>query len=67
MKRFTVYIDWKDGFVEDTDEVVVRARTAAGATSRARRRHGEKFGKRWPSMTITRAWVARPAQTTQHI
>jgi hypothetical protein len=37
MKRWTAVCDWRSNYVCDSDEIQVRAKTAAGAASRARK------------------------------
>lgn len=63
MPRFTVICDWKDGRTEDSDEVVVTAKTAAGAASRGRKKWAETVPwARFPGCRLTKVWVLTKAR-----
>ena len=57
MPRFRVVCDWTDDSVEDSDEVQVSAKNAAGATSKARAVWSSTKGAEWPSCRLTKVWV----------
>jgi len=52
-RTWTVVVGWKDGPVEDADEVLVVAVNAAGAASAARKKWRMTVGIDWPSCEIT--------------
>ncbi len=56
-RTWTVVVGWKDGPVEDADEVTVVAGTAAGATSAARRIWRLTIGAEWPRCEIVEVSV----------
>jgi hypothetical protein len=60
MRRWIVIVDWVDGNVEDSDEIVVRARTAAGATSKARAVWSITNRAEWPLSQIQKVFVLTP-------
>lgn len=59
-KKWTVIIDWVDGFVTDSDEVAVCAETAGAAVVRAKAKWRTTVGIQWPSCRIESAWVLTP-------
>lgn len=59
-KKWTVIVDWVDGVVTDSDEVVVYAETESAAISKAREIWRIAVGLRWPSCRIESAWVLTP-------
>jgi hypothetical protein len=54
---FQAVVIWKDGEVEDADELVVYAPTAAGAEREARKRWRLTVGVRWPSCVVQEVTV----------
>lgn len=56
-KKWTVIVDWVDGFVTDSDEVVVYAESESEAVCAARTKWAETVGFNWPSCRIEAAWV----------
>lgn len=56
-KRWIVCVDWIDGPVEDTDEVVVYAESASRARSLARQRWRLTKGAEWPNCRIQKIFV----------
>jgi hypothetical protein len=60
MKRWIVIVDWVDGEIEDSDEMTVWAKTAAGATSKARAAWSETKGAEWPNSRIQKVFVVTP-------
>lgn len=59
-KKWIVIVDWIDGAVTDSDEVVVYAETGSAALSKARERWRMAVGLHWPSCRIESAWVLTP-------
>lgn len=57
MPRFRVICDWRDGWNEDSDEMVVTAKTAAGATSRARAAWKLNLQSQHPNCRLEKVWV----------
>jgi len=57
--KYTAVIDWADGDVSDSDEVVVTAKTAAGATSAARAAWSRTVQPKWPSCRIEKVWILK--------
>jgi hypothetical protein len=60
MERFTVIVDWEDSEDKDwaeADEIRVWAKSAAGATSKARAEWKRTKGAAWPRCVLTRVWV----------
>ena len=60
MKRWKVVVDWRDGDVEDSDELTVCAKTAAGAASRAKAIWSETNRAEWPRIRIEKVFVLTP-------
>lgn len=59
-KRFRVILEWHDASDKDwcdADEIHVWARSAAGATSKARAQWLLTKGAEWPRCVLTRVWV----------
>lgn len=54
---FLAVVIWKDGEVEDADEITVYAPTAAGAEREARKRWRLTVGVRWPSCVVQEVTV----------
>lgn len=57
-KRFLAFIFWKDGHVEDADEMVVFAADAADARLEARRTWRLTKGAEWPRCVILKVTVS---------
>jgi len=57
MPKYVVIVDWVDGDVEDSDEVKVQAKTAAGATSAARAWWRRSVSASWPQCRDQKVWV----------
>jgi hypothetical protein len=60
MRRWRVLIDWVEGTVEDTDEIVVCAKTAAGAASKARAVWSVTNRAECPQIRIQKVFVVTP-------
>lgn len=60
MPRFTVILDWRDHDVSDSDEMQVCAKTAAGATSRARAIWSATNGDAYPDCHLEKVWILTP-------
>lgn len=58
--EYTVAIDWKDGFVEDTSEITVTAASPAGAVSKAKAVWRRTEGRQYPSCRMCGAWLMTP-------
>ena len=56
-RKFTVVVDWVDGAVSDSDEIVVFADSAASAKKKAALKWSESVGKKWPTATKEKAWI----------
>lgn len=56
-RRWTVLVDWVDGPVEDTDEVVVMAATPSAAVAAAKRMWRLTIGAEWPACRLTKASI----------
>lgn len=56
-RKWIVAIDWIDNGTEDTDEIVVFARTAAEARSIACDRWHTTIGAKWPHCRLCKAWI----------
>jgi hypothetical protein len=54
-RKHTVIIDWEDGGVEDADEIVVFADSAAQAVQKAKKKWRMTIGVRWPHCRIVEA------------
>jgi hypothetical protein len=59
-KRWIVIVEWIDGDVSDSDELIVFAETAAGATSKARRIWAAANLADYPSISTTKVFVLTP-------
>lgn len=58
MPRFRVICDWLDGCNADADEVVVTAKTAGGATSKARAAWLRRQSRsQYPDCRLEKVWV----------
>jgi hypothetical protein len=57
MPRFTAICDWQDDSVADSDEIQVLAKTAAGATSRARAVWSSTKGAEHPTCRLEKVWI----------
>lgn len=68
MRQFTVVVEWADSgargghSVEDADEVVVYADTAAQAIDKARKKWRMTIGAEWTHCRLIRAFVLKPAK-----
>jgi hypothetical protein len=62
-RKHTVIIDWEDRGVEDADEIVVFADSAAQAVQKAKKKWRMTIGVRWPHCRI----VAAKAYTRQEL
>lgn len=58
--QYTVVVEWRDGHVEDADEITVSAATPAGAVSRAKAQFRKTIVRKYPSCRICSAWVMNP-------
>lgn len=56
-RKWIVAIDWIDNEVEDTDEVVVFAKTSDEAKRIACERWSSAIGARWPHCRLCKAWI----------
>lgn len=56
-KTYRVIVDWKDGEVEDSDELIVYSDSAATAMRSARIVWTEANRAAWPHCRIIRAWI----------
>ncbi len=56
-RKHTVIIDWDDRGVEDSDEIVVFADSAAQAVQKAREKWRLTIGIKWPQCRIVEAKV----------
>ena len=54
-RKHTVIIDWEDRGVEDSDEIVVFADSAAHAVQKAREKWRLTIGIKWPHCRIVEA------------
>lgn len=61
-KRWSVIVDWTDGEVDDADEVIVFADSAAEAISRARQKWMMAVCAAWPDCRFNRAWILTPSR-----
>lgn len=59
-RRWTVLVDWVDGPVEDSDEVVVTADTPAAAIAAARKTWRVTIGAEWPRCKMTAVTILTP-------
>jgi hypothetical protein len=59
-KRWIVIVEWIDGDVSDSDELIVFAETAAGATSKARRVWTVTNRAEHPNIWIKKVFVLTP-------
>jgi hypothetical protein len=57
-RRWTVLVDWTDGPVEDTDEVVVTAATPSAAVAAAKKAWRLTIGAEWPACKLTNVEIA---------
>lgn len=60
LRKWVVALDWVDGDVEDTDESVVFADSAAVAVATAKARWVLSIGTRWPHCRLERAYILSP-------
>lgn len=56
-KKWIVIVDWVDGVVSDSDEVVVFAGSESAAISGARKKWKDTVADQWPNCLIESAWV----------
>jgi hypothetical protein len=62
LKRRIVLIDWVDGDISDSDEVVVVCQDDATAISRAKAKWRMTIGAQWPRCRITKAEILTQAR-----
>lgn len=60
-RKHTVIIDWIDGDVEDSDEIVVFADSADEAARKARAKWRMTIGAKWPNCRIAAVSIVRGA------
>lgn len=56
-KTYRVIVDWKDGEVEDSDELIVYSDSVANARQTARLAWTAANRAAWPHCRIIRAWI----------
>lgn len=56
-KAYRVIVDWRDGEVEDSDELIVYSYSATSARQTARRAWTAANRAAWPHCRIIRAWI----------
>lgn len=61
-RKHLLIIDWIDGNVEDSDEVVVFAASEDEAESKGRRKWRTTIGAQWPHCRITKIKILRQNQ-----
>jgi hypothetical protein len=61
-KRWIVVIDWVDGDVSDSDEVVVVCQDDETAISRAKAKWRMIIGAQWPHCRIKKVEILTPAR-----
>jgi len=59
-RRFTVVVEWRDGEVEDCDEVTVIATNRAGATSAAKKKWKKTVGRDYPTCVVLKTYAITP-------
>lgn len=59
-RKFTLAVHWDDRGIEDADEVVVYAESAAAAKSAARAKWRMTIGAQWPHLRVTEIVVLTP-------
>ena len=64
-RKHTVIIDWEDRGVEDSDEIVVFADSAAQAIQKAKEKWRLTIGAKWPQCRIVGAKVLPRRSTHQ--
>lgn len=62
MRKFIAIVEWRDGDVEDADEITVWAENALVAGRQAADQWRETNGAAWPSACIARVAVLTPTQ-----
>lgn len=62
MKAWIALVDWIDGEVEDTDEILVYASTRADAVKKARALWSETKGAEWPHCQIEKVDCYPPSR-----
>lgn len=60
-RKHTLIIDWVDGEVEDSDEIVVFAESTDEAIRKAKAKWRMTIGAEWPHCQITGISIIRPA------
>lgn len=60
-RKHHLIIDWVDGEVEDSDEIVVFAESTDEAIRKAKAKWRLTIGAAWPHCRITGASIIRPA------
>lgn len=56
-RNYMVIIDWTDGGVDDSDDLVVFAASPAKAIELARAIWSATKGAEWPSCRISKVWI----------
>ena len=61
-RKFVVLVDWIDGDVEDSDEIVVFAEDAERAILSAKRKWKMSIGAQWPHCRIEQLKILTPGR-----
>ena len=64
-KRYRVVCEWVDAMDNDhtdSDEIQVRAASAASAISKARKKWRLTVGAEWPRCRLEKTWILTPSQ-----
>jgi hypothetical protein len=61
-RKFVVLVDWIDGDVEDSDEIVVFAEDAERAILSAKRKWKMSIGAAWPHCRIVELKILPPSR-----
>lgn len=59
-RKYVVFVSWNDRGIEDADEVVVYADSAAEAKSAARSKWRMTIGAQWPHCRLTDVGILTP-------
>jgi len=62
MRRRIVVVDWIDGDVSDSDEVVVYANSDSAAIAKAKAKWRASIGAQWPHCRIEKVETLTPAR-----
>lgn len=65
MRKYTVVCEWSDAGVEDADEVVVHADSAAEAIAKAKKKWRLTIGAEWPHCRLVRSFLLTPARIAE--